>query len=89
MPSLSAAQLQFLTLHVKRSVDRWQWLFADSTLRAWAGRRSASLARSELAWLVSEGLMQEGLGVSVSATLAGREEVERLEAAVPRDLEAK
>lgn len=88
LTSLSAAQLTFLTLHVKRSVDKWQWLFGDSTLRAWAGKRSAALARSELAELVEAGLLQEGrLGVSLLVTAEGRELVTRRETVVPRDLE--
>lgn len=87
MSNLSAAQLTFLTLHAKRSVDKWQWLFGDSTLRAWAGKRSAALARSELAELIGEGLLQEGLGVSLLVTAEGRESVAQLEAVGPRDLE--
>src|SRR6185503_12629364 len=69
---VTPSQIRFLTLHAKRSVDRWQWHFSGCTLRAWADKRSASLGREELQGLVAAGLMKLGLGVSVSATPAGR-----------------
>lgn len=82
MPSLTPSQQAFLTLHVKRIVIKWQWHFTGCTIQAWAGRRTASLGREELAGLEQDGLMEQGLGVSVSASEAGRAWVAEQEAAI-------
>lgn len=70
---LSTTQRNFMALHVKHAVDRWQWHFCSTQLRAHAGRRSATIWYGELDDLVQRGLMLRSHGATVSVTLAGRE----------------
>jgi hypothetical protein len=74
-PELTTAQRNFLRLHVKRTVDRWQWHFCSTQLRAHAGRRSATIWYGELDDLVQRGLMLRSHGATVYATMAGAEMV--------------
>lgn len=72
--ALSADQLNFLALHVKRHVFMWQWLFGDSMLRAITNRPTIAIRRADLDDLIERGLMCRGDGVAdVYPTQAGRE----------------
>lgn len=71
---LSTPQRNFLALHVRHQVDRWQWYFVCTQLRAFASGRSATIWRDELDDLVARGLMQYGVGCAdVKVTEQGRE----------------
>jgi hypothetical protein len=70
---LTIAQRNFLRLHVKHAVDKWQWHFCETQLRAHAGRRKATIWRDELDDLVSRGLVNVSHGNSVYATMTGRD----------------
>lgn len=59
---LSIPQRNFLALHARHIVDRWQWHFVSTQLRAFAGTKSATIWRDELDDLVALGLMQYGVG---------------------------
>jgi len=73
---LNDAQANFLALHIRFVVERWQWVFADGMLRAFASRaRCASVSRAELDDLVRKGLVERGPGQIVRVTDAGREHV--------------
>lgn len=71
-PTLSSPQLAFLELHVMRHVDRWQWHWFETMLRAHAGRRSATIWQDEADALVAAGLMEWGHGCAdMRPTAAG------------------
>lgn len=70
----SPAQLHFLRLHCFHLVERWQWHWYETMLRATTDRGvTATLWRDEVESLVSEGLMEAGMGYAMSVTDAGRE----------------
>jgi hypothetical protein len=70
---LNDAQVDFLALHIRYVVERWQWVFADGMLRAFAPRaRCASVSRAELDDLVQRGLVERGPGQTVRVTDAGK-----------------
>lgn len=72
--NLSVAQNNFLKLHAQHLVDRWQWHFLETQLRAHAGERhSATIWRDELDDLVSRGLMERSHGFVMQITNAGRQ----------------
>lgn len=72
---LSIPQRNFLALHARYQVDRWQWHFSECALRAFAGTKSATIWRDELDDLVTRGLMQYGVGCAdVRVTEQGRVE---------------
>lgn len=79
--TLTLAQRNFLALHLL-PVERWQWHFCDTQLRAHVGRRSATIWKDELEHLIVLGLMSRELGVSVSITTQGREVAEAKETAI-------
>lgn len=70
--NLTDSQLGFLRLHARAVVDRWQWHFRETQLRAHSGTRRATIARDELAELCTRGLMTRGLGAAVYATPMGK-----------------
>jgi hypothetical protein len=69
------AQRYFLALHVTRLVERWQWFFSDSMLRAFSARQSATVSRAELNDLVFRGFVTRSYGDSIRVTDAGREQM--------------
>lgn len=69
---LTNSQRNFLRLHVKYNVDMWQWHFCKTQLRAWVGRRSATIWANELDDLIARDLMRMGLGATVYATSKGK-----------------
>lgn len=71
-PDLTIAQRNFLRLHVKYSVDMWQWHFGKTQLRAHVGLRRATIWVDELNDLIAHGLMLNGLGATVYATSDGK-----------------
>jgi hypothetical protein len=70
--NLSGSQLRFLRLHARAVVDRWQWHFQQTQLRAHSGTRRATIAQNELAELCERGLMIRGHGAAVYATPTGK-----------------
>lgn len=54
---LTRSQLNFLALHSRTVVERWQWHFQETQLRAHAAQRSATIASDELADLIERGMM--------------------------------
>jgi hypothetical protein len=71
-PEFTAAQRRFLELHMLHIVERWQWHFLETQLRAHAGNHTATIWRDELDDLVSRGLMDRGHGFDMRITDAGR-----------------
>lgn len=70
--TLSPAQLAFLSLHVLHHVERWQWHWFETMLRAHAGRRSATIWRDAAEEMVAWGLMEWGHGCAdMKPTAAG------------------
>lgn len=70
----SRAQIRFLRLHTFHLVEKWRWYWLDTMLRATTDRGvTATLWRDEVESLVSEGLMEAGMGFCMSVTDAGRE----------------
>jgi hypothetical protein len=79
-PPLSPSQINFLALHIKYHVERWQWHFSDCALRAYTPRRTATIWRDELDALMEMGLMFKGAGCAdVHATDLGRSYLGALE----------
>lgn len=73
MIDLTLSQRRFLHLHVKDVVDKWQWHFRGTQLRAHVRRRRATICAAELDDLVSKGLMGRGAGAAdVYVTSAGK-----------------
>jgi hypothetical protein len=72
---LTISQRNFLRLHVTRAVDKWQWHFCSTQLRAHAGTRRATIWVDDLHDLVARGLVTRGPGETVYATLDGKEAV--------------
>jgi hypothetical protein len=74
MPELTQAQLRFLALHARAVVDRWQWYFQETQLRAQAATHSATISRDELADLIERGLMRRSRSTfAVYPTTHGKE----------------
>lgn len=69
---LTISQRNFLRLHVTRAVDKWQWHFCSTQLRAHAGTRRATIWADELHDLVARGLVTRGPGETVYATMDGK-----------------
>lgn len=75
-PDLSVAQRNFLVLHASHLVERWQWHFLGTQLRAHAGRRKATIWCDDLDDLLSRGLMEGGHGCAdVRITSEGRQRI--------------
>jgi hypothetical protein len=73
---LSVAQTNFLALHAKHVVERSQWHFCDTQLRAHAGRHKATIWRDDLEDLLARGLMERGVGIAdMRITDAGRQAI--------------
>lgn len=72
--TINETQRAFLRLHVKKLVERWRWHFQDTQLRAYAGKRTATISRAEFDDLISRGLMFKGHGAAdVHPTETGRQ----------------
>ncbi len=70
----SQAQLHFLRLHCFHLVEQWRWHWYETMLRATTDRGvTATLWRDEVESLVSQGLMEAGMGYAMSVTDAGRD----------------
>lgn len=69
---LTVAQRNFLELHALHLVERWQWHFIGTQMRAHAGIRTATIWRDDLDNLIARGLIEESHGVSYRITDAGR-----------------
>ncbi len=68
------AQLHFLRLHCFHLVEKWQWHWFQTMLRATTDRDvTATLWADDVEELVREGLMEAGMGYAMSVTDAGRE----------------
>jgi hypothetical protein len=78
---MNVAQRNFLALHARHLVERWQWHFCGTQLRAHAGKRRATIWRDDLDDLVTRGLMARGYASDVRITDAGRETLKPTEAA--------
>ena len=74
-PDLTVAQRNFLTLHALHLVERWQWHFIWTQMRAHAGIRTATIWRDDLDNLIARGLIEESHGVSYRITDAGRQKI--------------
>lgn len=72
---LTVAQRCFLALHSKRLVERWQWHFMETQLRAHAGLHKATIWRDELADLITRGLIEKTWGFGYRITDAGRKKI--------------
>lgn len=70
----SPAQLRFMRMHAWHLVEKWQWHWFQTMLRATTDRGvTATLWADEVESLVSEGLMEAGMGYVMNVTAAGRE----------------
>jgi len=74
-PDLTFPQRNFLHLHALRLVNRWQWHFMGTQMRAHAGKRHVTIWRDELDNLIARGLIEASHGVSYRVTDAGRETI--------------
>lgn len=72
LADLTVSQRNFLRLHVKHAVDKWQWHFCSTQLRAHAGNRRATIWADDLHDLVARALVTRGPGETVYATSNGR-----------------
>ena len=70
----SRAQIRFMRLHTFHCVEKWQWHWFQTMLRATTDRGvTATLWVDEVESLVSQGLMEAGMGYAMSVTDAGLE----------------
>lgn len=70
----SPAQIRFMRLHAWHLVEKWQWHWFQTMLRATTDRGvTATLWVDDVEALVSEGLMEAGMGYAMTLTAAGRE----------------
>lgn len=70
----SPAQIRFMRLHAWHLVEKWQWHWLQTMLRATTDRGvTATLWADDVESLVREGLMEVGMGYAMSVTDAGRE----------------
>lgn len=70
----SRAQIRFMRLHTFHCVEKWQWHWLQTMLRATTDRGvTATLWRDSVDELIHEGLMEAGMGYAMSVTDAGRE----------------
>lgn len=70
----SRAQIRFMRLHAWHLVEKWQWHWLQTMLRATTDRGvTATLWVDDVESLVSQGLMEAGMGYAMSVTDAGRE----------------
>lgn len=70
----SPAQLHFLRLHCFHLIEKWQWHWLQTMLRATTDRGvTATLWADSVEDLIREGLMEAGMGYAMSVTDAGRE----------------
>lgn len=70
----SRAQIRFMRLHTFHCVEKWQWHWLQTMLRATTDRGvTATLWVDSLEELVREGLMEAGMGYAMSVTDAGLE----------------
>lgn len=68
------AQIRFMRLHAWHLVEKWQWHWFQTLLRATTDRGvTASLWTDDVEVLVREGLMEAGMGFCMDVTEAGRE----------------
>lgn len=69
----SPGQLRFLRLHALHLVERWQWHWLDTMLRAYTDRGdTATIWRDDVEQLLQQGLMEAGMGFTMSVTIKGR-----------------
>lgn len=74
----SRAQIRFMRLHAWHLVEKWQWHWFQTMLRATTDRGvTATLWVDDVEELVSEGLMEAGMGYAMNVTSAGREMLAR------------
>jgi hypothetical protein len=70
----SPAQIRFMRLHAWHHVEKWQWHWLQTMLRATTDRGvTATLWVDSVEELIREGLMEAGMGYAMSVTDAGRE----------------
>lgn len=70
----SPAQIRFMRLHAWHLVEQWRWHWFETMLRATTDRGvTATLWRDEVESLVSQGLMEAGMGYCMEVTPRGRE----------------
>lgn len=70
----SRAQIRFMRLHAWHLVEKWQWHWLQTMLRATTDRGvTATLWADSVEELIREGLMEAGMGYAMSVTDAGRE----------------
>lgn len=70
----SRAQLHFLRLHTFHCVEKWQWHWFNTMLRATTDRGvTATLWADSVEELIREGLMEAGMGFCMEVTPKGRE----------------
>lgn len=68
------AQIRFMRLHAWHLVEKWQWHWLQTLLRATTDRGvTATLWAGDVEALIQEGLMEAGIGYAMSVTDAGRE----------------
>lgn len=68
------AQIRFMRLHAWHLVEKWQWHWLQTMLRATTDRGvTATLWVDSVEELVREGLMEASMGYAMSVTDAGRE----------------
>ena len=71
------AQIRFMRLHAWHLVEKWQWHWFQTLLRATTDRGvTASLWVDDVEALIREGLMEAGMGCTMEVTDAGRELVD-------------
>lgn len=74
----SPAQIRFMRLHAWHLVERWQWHWFQTMLRATTDRGvTATLWADSVEELIHNGLMEAGMGFCMTLTAAGREMLAR------------
>lgn len=74
----SPAQIRFMRLHAWHLVEKWQWHWLQTMLRATTDRGvTATLWVDSVEEMIREGLMEAGMGFCMSVTDAGREMLAR------------
>lgn len=70
----SPAQIRFMRLHAWHLVEKWQWHWLNTMLRATTDRGvTATLWADSVEELIREGLMEAGMGFYMDVTSKGRE----------------
>jgi hypothetical protein len=71
---LNNAQRRFLKMHRDRFVKCWQAVLGGGMVRATDDHgHTATLSTDEIADLIADGLMLQGIGLQLSITEAGRQ----------------